>query len=87
MALLPVRSDGAYAKCFRAYMSLQCASTFPACTVLQADETNVLGQGRAPLCFSQCLDVLVSCPGFWVDDLDGACLDVAAQPSCSTWVS
>mmetsp|Transcript_40529 Transcript_40529/g.91223 ORF Transcript_40529/g.91223 Transcript_40529/m.91223 type:complete len:120 (+) Transcript_40529:686-1045(+) len=67
-------------------MSLQCASAFPACTVLQADETNVLGRGRAPLCFSHCLDTLVSCPGFWVDDLDGACLDVAAEPSCSRLV-
>mmetsp|Transcript_40524 Transcript_40524/g.91193 ORF Transcript_40524/g.91193 Transcript_40524/m.91193 type:complete len:199 (+) Transcript_40524:252-848(+) len=77
-------SDIEYGKCFRAYMSLQCASAFPACTVLQADETNVLGRGRAPLCFSHCLDTLVSCPGFWVDDLDGACLDVAAEPSCSS---
>lgn len=84
--IVHVCSDIEYGKCFRAYMSLQCASAFPACTVLQADETNVLGRGRAPLCFSHCLDTLVSCPGFWVDDLDGACLDVAAEPSCSRLV-
>lgn len=76
--------DEAYSKCFRSYMSLHCAAAFPACTVLQAEETNSLGSGRAPLCFAHCLDTLVSCPGFWVDDISDVCADVSGPPSCSS---
>ncbi|BAM38763.1 conserved hypothetical protein [Theileria orientalis strain Shintoku] len=44
------------------------ASIFPLCATGAAQVAQTF-----PICFPQCLAVLVACPGFWVDDIAGAC--------------
>lgn len=75
-------SDAAYKTCFSAYMGMQCASIFPRCSVPQAG--NEPGPtGRLPMCASHCLATLVACPGMWIDDIIGNCMDVSVMPMCT----
>lgn len=72
-----------YDKCFSAYMSMQCAATFPMCTTVQAHEAQIPGLGRAPMCFVHCVATLVACPGLWIDDIADICQDVSVPPVCA----
>lgn len=75
-------SDTAYKACFSAYMGMHCASLFPRCAIPNAG--NEPGPtGRYPMCASHCLAVLVACPGMWIDDIMGNCMDVSVLPFCS----
>lgn len=78
-------SDAKYKMCFQAYMSMHCASIFPRCNAPQARE-EPSPVGRLPMCFTHCLQTLVMCPGFWVDDIMGTCMDVSVPPMCSVGV-
>jgi hypothetical protein len=70
-----------------AYMSMHCASIFPICTTIFArDEQGPPGVGRGPMCFYHCLLTLVMCPGFWLEDVAGACTNIGLPPLCSTAV-
>ena len=75
-------SDAQYKACFQSYMSMHCASVFPRCNEPQARE-EPSPVGRLPMCFTHCLQTLVMCPGFWVDDIMGVCQDVSVPPMCS----
>merc|ERR1712224_237860 len=71
-------SDAAYKACFSAYMSMHCGSIFPRCSTPNAGQFM-----RLPLCFTSCLATLVACPGFWVEDIAGECMEVSAPPMCA----
>jgi len=75
--------DGTYNRCFKAYMSMQCANAFPTCTTVQASELEIPFLGRGPMCFLHCIATLIACPGMWVDDLEDICMHVSAPPVCS----
>ncbi|KAF4647462.1 hypothetical protein FOL47_004554, partial [Perkinsus chesapeaki] len=72
-------AGGIYRDCYSAYMSMQCASIFPMCTVpqcfvsMQASNVPVPGVGSVPLCAALCHNVLAQCPGFSLDDIGGPC--------------
>lgn len=72
-----------YQTCFDAYMSMQCANSFPVCTTLQARQDETPGLGRGPMCFVHCIATLIACPGFWVEDIVDQCQDVSVPPVCS----
>ncbi|CAD7958957.1 unnamed protein product [Amoebophrya sp. A25] len=75
-------SNDAYKVCFGAYMGMQCASVFPACsTIMAREEPGPVG--RLPLCFTSCILTLVACPGIWITDMKDECSMVAAPPMCS----
>jgi hypothetical protein len=69
-----------YADCFKAYMSVQCASIFPACTALQGTQQFIPLAGRMPICLYVCLLVFAFCPGFGFDDIQGPCLFFSPLP-------
>ncbi|AFZ80348.1 hypothetical protein BEWA_032010 [Theileria equi strain WA] len=72
-------SDVQYKICATAYLGMYCASLFPMCATGAAQVTQTF-----PICFVQCLATLVACPGFWIDDIIGACGgDVSVPPFCS----
>ncbi|KYK63565.1 hipothetical protein [Toxoplasma gondii TgCatPRC2] len=72
-------SEAQYRICASAYLGMYCASIFPICWMPLG-----LGAGMSmPVCFPQCLATLVACPGFWMDDIEGACSDVSVPPFCS----
>lgn len=73
-----------YKPCFAAYMSMHCASIFPMCTSIFSRDEEVPGLGRVPMCFHHCILTLVMCPGFWIDDIIGACSDISIPPMCAT---
>lgn len=75
--------DGTYQRCYNAYMSMQCANSFPTCTTVQASQDEIPGLGRGPMCFLHCVATLIACPGMWVDDLEDICTHVSAPPVCS----
>lgn len=75
--------DATYQRCFKSYMSMQCANAFPVCTTVQARESEVPFLGRGPMCFLHCVETLVSCPGLWVEDLEDVCRHVSVPPVCS----
>ena len=76
-------SDAVYKKCAKAFFSMKCTSLFPMCTTVFARNENVPGIGRAPICFPLCLNVLIQCPGFWVDDIAGPCTEMSTPPMCA----
>lgn len=78
-------SDAAYKRCFMAYMSMQCAAAFPRCagSPFAREEPNS-PIGRVPLCFTHCLATLIMCPGFWIDDVIGECMNASIPPMCTT---
>lgn len=78
-----VTSDEAYGNCFKAFMSMMCASLFPTCTTLQASDMEIPFLGKMPLCFPLCIAPLLMCPGFWVQDVAGPCSDMSVPPICS----
>jgi hypothetical protein len=75
--------DRTYQRCFKSYMSMQCANSFPVCTTVQARQAEVPFLGRGPMCFLHCIQTLVSCPGLWVEDLEDICRHVSVPPVCS----
>lgn len=75
--------DVAYQRCFKSYMSMQCANAFPVCTTFQARQDEVPFLGRGPMCFLHCVETLVACPGIWVEDLEDICHHVSVPPVCS----
>lgn len=75
--------DRTYQRCFKSYMSMQCANSFPVCTTFQAKQAEVPFLGRGPMCFLHCVQTLVSCPGLWVEDLEDICKHVSVPPVCS----
>ncbi|KAF4686212.1 hypothetical protein FOZ60_005549, partial [Perkinsus olseni] len=72
-----------YEKCYTAYMSMQCASIFPMCTVPQASDISVVAIGKVPLCSTLCHNVLAQCPGFNLDDVSGPCDSSSVPPVCA----
>lgn len=78
-----VTDDATYQRCYSAYMSMQCANTFPVCTTVQASQAEIPGVGRGPMCFLHCIATLIACPGMWIDDLEDICTHVSAPPMCS----
>ena len=38
---------------------------------------------KVPMCFHLCILPLVTCPGFWIDDIIGSCQTVSAPPMCT----
>ncbi|PFH38541.1 hipothetical protein [Besnoitia besnoiti] len=72
-------SEAQYRICASAYLGMYCASIFPICWMPLG-----LSAGMSmPVCFPQCLATLVACPGFWMQDIEGACSDVSVPPFCS----
>jgi len=60
---------------------------FKICTTIFArDEQGPPGIGRGPMCFYHCILTLVACPGFWLEDIAGACTNIGLPPLCSTAV-
>lgn len=43
--------DSVYGQCFASYMTMQCSSIFPRCTVPQTFEDTIPVGGRVPMCF------------------------------------
>lgn len=39
--------------------------------------------GRVPLCLHLCVIPLVTCPGFWINDIIGTCAMVSVPPMCT----
>ena len=75
--------DGIYQKCFKAYMSLMCSELFPMCTNPQGREEMIPFIGRVPTCFTACLAVISSCPGFTFEDISGPCSEISVPPICT----
>ncbi|CAK0810185.1 unnamed protein product, partial [Prorocentrum cordatum] len=75
--------DAMYRACFSAFMSMQCSSIFPRCTVPQSGEEPIAAGGRAPMCLHLCILPLITCPGFWISDVAGPCSMVSAPPVCA----
>ena len=69
-----------YQDCFKAYMSMHCASVFPVCTALQGTQDFMPLAGRMPICFHVCLIVLLQCPGFQFEDVRGPCTFMSPLP-------
>ena len=70
-------------RCFSSYMSMQCSSIFPRCTTPQSrDESAPIG-GRVPMCLHLCVIPLVTCPGFWINDIMGTCTLLSVPPMCT----
>lgn len=76
-------SDAMYRACFASYMSMMCSSLFPRCTTAQSREEALPAGGRVPMCFHMCVSTLVLCPGFWLNDVFGACSKVSVPPLCT----
>lgn len=76
-------SDEMYKLCYGSYMSMQCASIFPRCTTPQSSSDLMPAGGRVPMCFFLCINTLVSCPGFWMDDIKGPCSLISVPPMCT----
>ena len=76
-------SDAMYRACFASYMSMMCSSLFPRCTTVQTREETMPAGGRVPMCFHMCVSTLVLCPGFWLNDIIGACSMVSVPPLCT----
>lgn len=70
-------------RCFASYMSLQCSSVFPRCTAPQSRDEPMPAGGRVPLCLHLCIIPLVTCPGFWINDVIGTCTMVSVPPMCT----
>merc|ERR1719426_467386 len=62
---------------------MMCSSIFPRCTSPTSRNEPVAAIGRVPMCMHLCLQTLVMCPGFWVEDVLGPCQMVAPPPMCS----
>ena len=58
-------------------------SLFPRCTSAQSREETLPAGGRVPMCFRMCVSTLVLCPGFWLNDIYGACSMVSVPPLCT----
>ncbi|KAF4694416.1 hypothetical protein FOZ60_008286 [Perkinsus olseni] len=80
---MPLPEGDTYEKCYTAFMSMQCASMFPMCTVPQASEISVVGIGKVPLCSTLCHNVLAQCPGFNLNDVSGPCDSSSVPPVCA----
>ncbi len=39
--------------------------------------------GKVPMCFPVCINVLIQCPGFTIEDLSGPCDEMSVPPMCS----
>eukprot|EP00933_Yihiella_yeosuensis_P043514 TRINITY_DN38342_c0_g1_i1.p1 TRINITY_DN38342_c0_g1~~TRINITY_DN38342_c0_g1_i1.p1 ORF type:complete len:211 (+),score=27.85 TRINITY_DN38342_c0_g1_i1:85-633(+) len=76
-------SDAMYKSCFAAYMSMHCSSIFPRCTAPQSRDEPIPVGGSVPMCFHLCILPLVTCPGFWIDDIIGSCQTISAPPMCT----
>ncbi len=76
-------SNAAYKACFASYMGMQCASIFPRCANPAGSVQAPSPAGRLPMCFTHCIQTLVACPGFWIDDIASQCMDVSVPPMCS----
>jgi hypothetical protein len=75
--------DSVYQACFKAFMSLMCSELFPMCTNPQGQEEMIPFLGRVPTCFTACIAVIASCPGFTFDDIKGPCSEVSIMPICT----
>ena len=64
-------------------MSMQCSSVFPRCTAPQSRDEPMPAGGRVPLCLHLCIIPLVTCPGFWINDVIGTCTMVSVPPMCT----
>ena len=78
-----IQPDAVYQTCFKAYMSLMCSSLFPMCTNPQGRDEMIPFVGRVPTCFTACIAVMASCPGFTLADIEGPCSEVSVPPLCS----
>jgi hypothetical protein len=78
-----LQPDSVYQKCFKAYMSMMCSSIFPMCTNIQGQNEFIPLLGRVPMCFTNCIGVLATCPGFTLTDIEGPCAEVSLPPLCS----
>jgi len=76
-------SDAMYKACFSSYMSMQCSSIFPRCTTPQSRDESVPIGGRVPMCLHLCVIPLVTCPGFWINDIIGTCTLLSVPPMCT----
>lgn len=72
--------DTMYKACFASVMSMMCSSLFPRCSVPQAND---MPGGRLPMCLHLCILPLITCPGFWIGDLQGSCSMVSVPPMCT----
>lgn len=76
-------SDEAYTLCGMTYFTMHCSSLFPRCTHPQGVDEFIPQIGRNPMCLHMCVLPLVTCPGFWVDDIIGPCTMVSLPPVCA----
>jgi len=76
-------SDDAYTLCGMTYFTMHCSALFPKCDHPQAFEEFMPRIGRVPMCMHMCVLPLVTCPGFWVDDIIGPCSMVSVPPMCA----
>ncbi|XP_053990271.1 uncharacterized protein LOC128882631 isoform X3 [Hylaeus volcanicus] len=72
-------SIAVYNLCAAVYLGMYCASLFPMCWL----PVGLMEAQSFPVCFPQCLLVLVACPGFWLDDILGPCSSVSVPPFCA----
>lgn len=75
--------DSVYQGCFKAYMSMMCSTSFPMCTNPQGRDEMIPFIGRVPMCFMNCINVLMKCPGFGFADVAGPCSEISIPPICS----
>jgi hypothetical protein len=51
--------------------------------MFQSYDVQIPAVGKVPMCFPVCINVLVQCPGFTVEDLQGPCNEMAVPPMCA----
>ena len=72
-----------YISCFQAYMSMYCASVFMTCTSPQSSQWMMPIIGKMPICYTLCIKVLMTCPGFTFEDVRGPCATPSIPPICA----